>query len=76
MLKGISVSSGVAIGKAYLLDRSKFCILKEKLGPSRIDQEIARFREAIDKTKIQMQDIKKRATQVADKYAEIGRAHV
>jgi len=71
VLKGISVSSGVAIGKAYLLDRSKFCILKDKLGPSRIEKEIARFREAIDKTKVQMQDIKKRATQVADKYAVI-----
>ena len=70
-MKGISVSKGVAIGKAYLLDRSKFCILKQKLEDNEIEKEVERFREAIEKTKLQMTDIKNRAEKIADKYAVI-----
>ena len=70
-MKGIAVSKGVAIGKAYLLDRSKYCILKEKLEESEVENEVDRFREAIEKTKSQMKDIKNRAEKIADKYAVI-----
>lgn len=70
-MKGIGVSKGVAIGKAYLLDRSKFCILKQTLEEHEVEKEIERFREAIAKTKLQMADIKNRAEKIADKYAVI-----
>lgn len=70
-MKGIAVSKGVAIGKAYLLDRSKFCILKQQLEENEIEKEVERFRNAIEKTKLQMADIKKRAEKIADKYAVI-----
>ncbi|MBN4078144.1 phosphoenolpyruvate--protein phosphotransferase [Nitrospina gracilis] len=70
-MKGIAVSKGVAIGKAYLLDRSKFCILKQPLEEHEVEKEIERFRDAIEKTKVQMSDIKKRAQKIADKYAVI-----
>ena len=70
-MKGIAVSKGVAIGKAYLLDRSKYCILKQNLEESKIENEVERFRKAIEKTKLQMKDIKNRAEKIADKYAVI-----
>jgi len=70
-MKGIAVSKGVAIGKAYLLDRSNFCILKQILADDEVEKEVERFREAIEKTKRQMTDIKKRAEKIADKYAVI-----
>jgi phosphoenolpyruvate-protein phosphotransferase (PTS system enzyme I) len=70
-MKGIAVSKGVAVGKAYLLDRSKFSIIKHNLEENEVEKEIARFREAIEKTKVQMSDIKKRAEKIADKYAVI-----
>ena len=70
-MKGIAVSKGVAIGKAYLLDRSKFCILKQELEEHEVEREIERFRDAIAKTKLQMTDIKNRAEKIADKYAVI-----
>ena len=70
-MKGIPVSKGVAIGKAYLLDRSKFCILKQELEEHEVEREIERFRNAIAKTKLQMTDIKNRAVKIADKYAVI-----
>ena len=71
MLKGISLSKGVGIGKIYLLDRSKFCIIKEKLDAGKVGDEIKRFRQAIEKSKKQMLEIKQRASKVADKYAVI-----
>ncbi|MDG1928600.1 MAG: phosphoenolpyruvate-utilizing N-terminal domain-containing protein, partial [Nitrospinaceae bacterium] len=70
-MKGIAVSKGVAIGKAYLLDRSKFCIFKQALEEHEVEREVERFREAITKTKLQMTDIKNRAVKIADKYAVI-----
>lgn len=70
-MKGISVSKGVAIGKAYLLDSTKFCIIKRQLGEHEVEKEIERFRQAIEKTKLQMAEIKKRAEKIADKYAVI-----
>ncbi len=61
----------MAIGKVYLLDSSKFCILKQKLDAGKVDDEIKRFRQAIEKSKKQLQEIKQRASKVADKYAVI-----
>ena len=49
-MKGIAVSKGVAVGKAFLLDRSKFCITKQNLEENEVEKEIERFREAIEKT--------------------------
>ena len=71
MHKGIAVSKGIAIGQAYILDRTKFCILQQKLNPDTVEAEVNRFRSAIEKTKLQMQETKKRTTEVADKYAII-----
>jgi len=71
MLKGIAVSKGIAIGQAYILDRSKLCILKQKLNENAIGDEVHRFRGAIEKTKTQMQESKKRATKIANKYSII-----
>ncbi len=71
MYFGIAVSSGVAIGKAYLLDRTRVCVIKRSIPESEIEGEIKRLRDAIEKSKAQMQDIKQRASSIADKYAII-----
>jgi phosphotransferase system enzyme I (PtsI) len=68
---GIAVSSGVAIGKAYLLDRSKVCVIKRSIPEKEIEKEIKRLREAIAMSKAQMKDIKQKASSIADKYAII-----
>ena len=47
-MKGIAVSKGVAIGKAYLLDSTKFCIIKHQINESETEQEVERFRHAIE----------------------------
>ena len=71
MIKGIAASKGIAIGRAYILDRSKLCILKQNINADTIEDEIDRFREAIEKTKNQMQETKKKASRVAEKYSII-----
>ncbi len=71
MYSGIAVSSGVAIGQAYLLDRSRVCVIKHSIPESEIEGEIKRLRDAIEKSKAQMRDLKQRASSIADKYAII-----
>lgn len=71
MYSGIAVSTGVAIGKAYLLDRSKVCVIKRSIPEKEIEKEIKRLRDAIAMSKAQMKDIKQRASSIADKYAII-----
>ena len=71
MYSGIAVSSGVAIGKAYLLDRSKVCVIKKTIPEKEIEKEIKRLREAIAMSKAQMKAIKQKASSIADKYAII-----
>ncbi len=71
MYSGIAVSSGVAIGKAYLLDRSKVCVIKRRIPEKGLEKEIKRLRDAIAMSKAQMKDIKQRASSIADKYAII-----
>jgi len=68
---GIAVSSGVAIGKAYLLDRSKVCVIKRSLPEKETEKEVKRLRDAIEMSKTQMKDIKQKASSIADKYAII-----
>jgi phosphoenolpyruvate-protein phosphotransferase (PTS system enzyme I) len=70
-MKGIAVSKGVVIGKAYLLDSTKLCIIKHQVSEPEVEKEVERFRQAIEKTKLQMTEIKKRAEKIADKYAII-----
>lgn len=69
MYRGIAVSKGISFGEAYLLDRSKVCVLKQKLEPNQVAEEIQRFQEAIKKSKNQLQEIKSRAGKFGDKYA-------
>jgi len=68
---GSAVSSGVAIGKAYLLDRTKVCVIKRSIPEKEIEMEIKRLRDAIEMSKAQMKDTKQRASSIADKYAII-----
>ncbi|MCA1928238.1 MAG: phosphoenolpyruvate--protein phosphotransferase, partial [Calditerrivibrio sp.] len=48
--KGIAASEGIAIGKAFVYDQNKPKLYKRSISPSRVDQEIERFRNAITKT--------------------------
>jgi phosphoenolpyruvate-protein phosphotransferase (PTS system enzyme I) len=68
---GIPVSHGISFGKAYLLDRSKVCVIKERLEPEKVEQEIERFVEAINTSKNQLLEIKNHATKNDNKFGII-----
>ncbi|MBF0169509.1 MAG: phosphoenolpyruvate--protein phosphotransferase [Nitrospinae bacterium] len=60
--QGIPASSGIVIGKAYVLDPHLICVLKRDLdGPAQIDAEIERFREAVERSAEDMASLTDRA---------------
>lgn len=46
-LQGIAVSPGIAIGKAVILGQDSFSIPREYVEAEAVEQEVARFREAV-----------------------------
>ena len=60
-LKGIGASRGIAIGKIYLLDRSRVCILKYEIQEDEIEKEIKRFKDAVAESTKQLNEIKEKA---------------
>ena len=63
VLKGIGVSPGIVIGKAYLFDRLDTQISVYKLDDcSLIPPEIERFRTALQESEKQLLGIKKKLT--------------
>ncbi len=65
-LTGIGASRGIAIGKIYLLDRSKICVLKYEIQEEEINKEIKRFKEAVAQSMKQLNKIKEKAKKNID----------
>ena len=60
-MRGIAASPGIAIGRVYILDRTKPCILRHIVADSHIENEIQRFNQALDKSKAQLMEIREKA---------------
>ena len=65
-LAGIGASRGIAIGKIYLLDRSRMCVLKYKIQKDEINKEIQRFKEAVAESTKYLNKIKEKAKKNLD----------
>jgi len=77
ILKGIPAAPGVAIGKAYILDREDFSVAKRKIEPEGIPDEINRFKESLIKTKKEILDIKRKISdELGTEHGEIFSAHL
>ncbi len=61
ILRGIGVSSGIAIGPAYVIDGHGIPVPETTIAASQIEKEIRRFHAAIDKTQKQLGQIRKKA---------------
>ncbi len=69
-LTGIPVSPGVAVGKAFVLHAEDFRpIAKVRIGEDQVPYEIARFEDALTRTRADILGIRKKLSQ------EIGREH-
>ncbi len=60
-MRGIAASPGIAIGRVYILDRTKPCILRHAIADSHIENEIQRFNQALEKSKAQLMEIREKA---------------
>ena len=65
-LAGIGASRGIAIGKIYLLDRSRMCVLKYEIQKDEINKEIQRFKEAVAESTKYLNKIKEKAKKNLD----------
>jgi phosphoenolpyruvate-protein phosphotransferase (PTS system enzyme I) len=62
-IKGIGVTPGIIIGKAYLVDRGKIEAPAKVLPEFQVPQEIARFQDAVEESKRQIRSAKERMLQ-------------
>jgi len=77
MLKGIAASPGIAIGKVFLYNKEDIAVPRTKIKISVISNEIARFEEALMKTRTEIIAIRNNISrEMGVKHAEIFNAHL
>lgn len=77
MIRGISASPGVAIGPAFILDKQDFVIPPRAIMEQEVLIEIARFEEAINKTRREIEKIQQRVSRdLEGHHAKIFDAHL
>lgn len=77
-LTGIAVSPGVAIGKALVLHSEDFRVIaKERVAEDQIPREIARFEDALTRTRADLLGIRKKlSTEIGREHSDIFTAHL
>ncbi|MFZ2653486.1 MAG: phosphoenolpyruvate--protein phosphotransferase, partial [Victivallales bacterium] len=74
---GIPASPGIAIGSALVLARNEFSVEQKKIQSTEIENEIARFREGLEKTRVQIQELQLKIQKIlSEKDARIFDAHL
>jgi phosphotransferase system enzyme I (PtsI) len=58
--RGIVASPGIVIGRAYLLDRRKVVVAGRRIEVISVKDEVGRFKRAVDHSKSQLEELKKR----------------
>ncbi|ALP51714.1 phosphoenolpyruvate-protein phosphotransferase [Candidatus Tenderia electrophaga] len=62
-LKGVGVSRGIAVGKAYLLQRDQLKVREYLIPPSLVEAEQERFKQAVATAKQQLAEVRQRIPQ-------------
>jgi len=77
VLKGIPAAPGIAYGPSFILDKGEFIVPKRSISLSEVDSEIARFEEAINNSRREIQGLKTKITQdLGPGHAQIFDAHL
>ncbi len=77
ILRGIPAAPGVAIGRTFLFDTRRIIVPTKKISEDAIPKEIARFEEALIKTRAEILGIQKKITkEMGSHHAEIFNAHL
>jgi phosphotransferase system enzyme I (PtsI) len=69
IFNGIGASPGIVIGRVYLLDRRKVVVAGQRIEDVNVKSEVARFRKAVEVSKGQLEEIRKRYTR------DLGKSH-
>jgi len=74
---GIPASPGIAIGTVLILAKNEFSVEQRKIAPSEIEKEIEGFREALTKTRSQIQELQNKIQKIlSEKDSRIFDAHL
>lgn len=77
VLKGVPAAPGIAMGSAFILDKQDFIVPPRAILEHEIPIEIARFEEALIKTREEITSIKKKIMdEVGGQHAQIFDAHL
>ncbi|HUL58629.1 MAG TPA: phosphoenolpyruvate--protein phosphotransferase [Anaeromyxobacteraceae bacterium] len=60
ILVGLAASPGIAIGRAWLVERRRVRTPKRRLAPEEVEPEIARFRTAIEMSDLQLAEVREK----------------
>ena len=76
VLRGLAASPGLAVGRAFLVDRRRVKTPKRHIDESEVGLELARFEAALDASHAQLERIKKKLEEKAgDDHFQILEAH-
>ncbi len=74
---GIPASPGIAIGTALILKKNEFSVEQREIMPSEVEAEIARFKEALNKTRLQIRELQLKILKIlSEKDSKIFDAHL
>ncbi|MDR1418088.1 MAG: phosphoenolpyruvate--protein phosphotransferase [Endomicrobium sp.] len=77
ILKGVSASVGIIVGRAFVLDEDDFCLIYREIPKNRIENEKKRFDNAIEKTRQELKEVYNKVNNVlGEDYAHITNAHI
>lgn len=77
ILKGIPAAPGIAIGKTFILDKQEFVVPPRSIMPEEVSVEIAKFEEAIQKAKFEIQDIQNKISdEIGEEHSKIFDGHI
>jgi len=77
VLKGVPAAPGIACGSAFILDKQDFIVPPRAILDEEVQSEIARFEEALNKTREEIRTIQKKITrEISPQHAQIFDAHL
>ena len=77
VLKGVPAAPGIACGSAFILDKQDFIVSPRAIMEQEVPIEIARFEEALNKTREEITGIQKKiSNEINEQHAQIFEAHL
>ena len=77
IIQGIAGSSGIAIGKVFLLEDDEFCLIQREVQKDELKKEVTRFRDALAKTRAEMLATKEKIQKnLGKEYARLADAYL